>query len=408
MATAVDFGSCYCKKAINAVRSYSLNRSLAYLIQIWTATEELMATVADRVFNFSAGPAVLPVTVLERAREDFLSLPGVGMSVLEISHRSKAFDEILDRTIARLKQLLGVGADHEVVLLQGGASLQFAMVPMNLLAGQPGAANYILTGTWGKGGLKEAERFGETHVAWDGKTTGYDRLPAASDMALSENPAYVHITSNETIQGVQWPCLPDVGQAPLVCDASSDFLSRPVDINRYGLLYACAQKNAGIAGVTSVIIRKDLLERSADNIPAMLDYRTFVSKGSRPNTPPVFAIYILGLVCEWLLQDVGGLEEVARRNTTKAALLYETIDGSGGFYQGHAEPTSRSEMNVTFRLPSPELEQDFLAEASSQGLSDLKGHRSVGGIRASVYNAMPVEGVRSLRDFMCDFMNARG
>ncbi|NBP87296.1 MAG: 3-phosphoserine/phosphohydroxythreonine transaminase [Planctomycetia bacterium] len=305
-----------------------------------------MATVADRVFNFSAGPAVLPVTVLERAREELLGLPGVGMSVLEISHRSKPFDEILDRTLAALNQLLGVGDDHEVVLLQGGASLQFAMVPMNLLPGQPGAA--------------------------------------------------------------KWPSLPDVGQSPLVCDASSDFLSRPVDIARYGLLYACAQKNAGIAGVTTVVIRKDLLERSGEHLPAMLDYRTFVSKGSRPNTPPVFAIYILGLVCDWLLNDVGGLEEVARRNAAKAALLYEAIDASGGFYQGHAEPACRSEMNVTFRLPTPELEQAFLAEALAQGLSDLKGHRSVGGIRASVYNAMPVEGVQSLRDFMNDFRNAKG
>lgn len=367
-----------------------------------------MATVADRVFNFSAGPAVLPVTVLERAREDFLSLPGVGMSVLEISHRSKAFDEILDRTMSSLKQLLGVGDDHEVILLQGGASLQFAMVPMNLLPGQLGAANYILTGTWGKGGLKEAERLGKTHVAWDGEATGYDRLPTATDVALSENPAYVHITSNETIQGVQWPHLPDVGQAPLICDASSDFLSRPVDIARYGLLYACAQKNAGIAGVTTVVIRKDLLCRSGDSIPSMLDYRTFVAKGSRPNTPPVFAVYILGLVCEWLLQDVGGLGEVARRNAIKAGMLYEVIDASDGFYQGHAEPTSRSEMNVTFRLPSPDLEKSFLTEASSHGLSDLKGHRSVGGIRASVYNAMPIEGVKALHDFMNDFRNARG
>lgn len=367
-----------------------------------------MATVADRVFNFSAGPAVLPVAVLERAREELLSLPGVGMSVLEISHRSPAFDAILERTLADLKALLGVGADHEIVLLQGGASLQFSMVPMNLLPGQPGAANYILTGTWGKGGLKEAQRVGAAHVAWDGGATNYDRLPTADEIALSDDPAYVHITSNETIQGVQWPSLPDVGQAPLVCDSSSDFLSTPVDISRYGLLYACAQKNAGIAGVTVVVIRKDLLERSPDSLPAMLDYRAFVSKGSRPNTPPVFAVYVLGLVCDWLLREVGGLEAVARQNAAKAALLYETLDASGGFYQGHAQPRCRSAMNVTFRLPSPELDQAFIAEAAAQGLSDLKGHRSVGGIRASVYNAMPVEGVQALREFMNDFRNARG
>jgi len=366
-----------------------------------------MATVADRVFNFSAGPAVLPLTVLERARDELLSLPGVGMSVLEISHRSKAFDEILERTLADLGSLMGLGDDHELVLLQGGASLQFAMVPLNLLAGKSAAANYILTGTWGKSGLKEAKRIGPTHIAWDGEQTGYDRLPAPTDIGLSENPAFVHITSNETIQGVQWPKLPEVGDAPLVCDCSSDFLSRPIELNRYGLLYACAQKNAGIAGVTAVAIRKDLLERSPDSLPTMLDYRTFVSKGSRPNTPPVFAIYVLGLVCDWLLREVGGLEQMAAQNAAKAALLYDVLDSSEGFYRGHAAADCRSQMNVTFRLPSPELEQAFLEEASGHGLSDLKGHRSVGGIRASVYNAMPEAGVVALRDFMNDFRNAR-
>lgn len=366
-----------------------------------------MATVADRVFNFSAGPAVLPLAVLERARDELLSLPGVGMSVLEISHRSKAFDEILERTLADLGSLIGLGDDHELVLLQGGASLQFAMVPLNLLAGQSAAANYILTGTWGKSGLKEAMRIGPTHIAWDGEQTGYDRLPAPTDIGLSENPSFVHITSNETIQGVQWQQLPEVGDTPLICDCSSDFLSRPIELNRFGLLYACAQKNAGIAGVTAVAIRKDLLERSPDSLPAMLDYRTFVSKGSRPNTPPVFAIYVLGLVCDWLLREVGGLEQMAAQNAAKAALLYDVLDASEGFYRGHAAADCRSQMNVTFRLPSPELEQVFLEEASRHGLSDLKGHRSVGGIRASVYNAMPEAGVLALRDFMNDFRNAR-
>ena len=366
-----------------------------------------MATVADRVFNFSAGPAVLPLAVLERARDELLSLPGVGMSVLEISHRSKAFDEILERTLADLGSLIGRGDDHELVLLQGGASLQFAMVPLNLLSGQSAAANYILTGTWGKAGLKESKRIGTTHIAWDGEQTGYDRLPAPNDISLSENPAFVHITSNETIQGVQWQQLPDAGDAPLVCDCSSDFLSRPIELGRYGLLYACAQKNAGIAGVTAVAIRKDLLERSPDSLPGMLDYRTFVSKGSRPNTPPVFAIYVLGLVCDWLLREVGGLERMAALNAAKSALLYDMLDTSEGFYRGHAAPDCRSQMNVTFRLPSPELEQAFLEEASRHGLSDLKGHRSVGGIRASVYNAMPEAGVLALRDFMNDFRNAR-
>ena len=372
------------------------------------ATEEFMARVADRVFNFSAGPAVLPLPVLEKAQDELLSLPGVGASVLEISHRSKAFDGILEKTLSNLKSLLGIGGDHEIVLLQGGASLQFSMVPMNFLAGHSGEANYIVTGTWGKGGLKEASRIGSSHVAWDGGENGYDRLPAAEEVALSKKPAYVHVTSNETIQGVQWQALPTFENIPLICDSSSDFLSRPVDISSYGMLYACAQKNAGIAGVTVAVIRRDLLERSQEELPAMLNYRTFVEKGSRPNTPPVFAVYILGLVCEWVLKDVGGLEHIEARNAAKASKVYDVIDSSEGFFRGHACPASRSIMNVTFRLPSEELEAAFVKKATSEGLSDLKGHRSVGGIRASIYNAMPEDGVDALCQFMRDFKSSLG
>ena len=372
------------------------------------ATEKFMATVADRVFNFSAGPAVLPLPVLEKAQGELLALPGVGSSVLEISHRSKAFDGILDRTLEALKGLLGIGEEYEVVLLQGGASLQFSMVPMNFLAGESGAANYVLTGTWGKGGLKEASRLGSTHIAWDGSENGYSCLPSASEISLSDSPAYVHVTSNETIQGVQWQQMPSFGDVPLICDSSSDFLSRPVDISKYGMIYACAQKNAGIAGVTVAIIRRDLLARSQDSLPAMLDYRTFVEKGSRPNTPPVFAVYILGLVCEWLMNEVGGLLAISERNMAKAKKVYEVIDGSGGFYKGHASPASRSIMNATFRLPSEDLEATFVKKAASVGLTDLKGHRSVGGIRASIYNAMPVEGVEALCQFMEDFKSSHG
>ena len=363
--------------------------------------------MADRVFNFSPGPAVLPLPVLERARDEMLCLPGVGSSILEISHRSPAFDRILDETLAGLKGLLGIGSDHEVVFLQGGASLQFSMVPMNLLRGQPGQADYILTGTWGCTGIKEARREGAAHVAWDGKPTNYDRLPSAGEITLSDRPAYVHVTSNETIQGVQWKREPHVGTAPLVCDASSDFLSRPIDLARYGLIYACAQKNAGIAGVTVVIIRKDLLERVGDGLPRMLDYRTFAKEGSRPNTPPTFAIYVLGLVCRWIRDVKGGLGGMARHNAAKARLLYDVLDGSAGFYAGHARPECRSDMNVTFRLPDETLEREFLAGATARGLVDLKGHRSVGGIRASVYNAMPVEGVEMLRDWMVEFQRGR-
>lgn len=361
----------------------------------------------ERVFNFSPGPAVLPLPVLEQARDEMLALPGVGMSVLEISHRSPAFDRILDETIAGLRDLLGVGADYEIVFLQGGASLQFSMVPMNLLRGRSEKADYVLTGTWGVTAAKEARREGAVHVAWDGKAANYDGLPAAGEISLSDRPAYVHITSNETIQGVQWKQLPDLGDAPLVCDCSSDFLSRPIDVARYGLIYACAQKNAGIAGVTVAIIRKDLLERSNDTLPKMLDYRTFVEAGSRPNTPPVFAVYILGLVCRWIRDTMGGLEGMAAHNASKAKLLYDVLDGSGGFYAGHSQPDCRSDMNVTFRLPSEALEKEFTAQATARGLVDLKGHRSVGGIRASIYNAMPVAGVEALRNHMLAFMESQ-
>jgi phosphoserine aminotransferase len=366
-----------------------------------------MPSLAERAFNFSPGPAVLPLAVLEQAQGELLALPGVGSSVLEISHRSPAFDRILAETLQGLRDLLGVGEDHEIILLQGGASLQFSMVPMNLLRGQSVAADYVLTGTWGATAIKEAQREGRVHVAWDGVASRHDRLPSPGDIALSPASAYVHITSNETIQGVQWKSEPDVGSAPLVCDASSDFLSRPLDMAKYGLLYACAQKNAGIAGVTVVIIRRDLLDRSRDDLPTMLDYRTYVKSGSRPNTPPVFAVYILGLVCRWLREGVGGLAEMARHNAAKARLLYDVLDASGGFYVGHARPDCRSDMNVTFRLADEHQEQAFLAGAAARGLVDLKGHRSVGGIRASVYNAMPREGVEALRDWMLEFQDAR-
>ena len=366
-------------------------------------TDRRVGSVTERVYNFSPGPAVLPLAVLEQARNELLSLPGVGISVLEVSHRSPAFDRILEETLQDLRLLLGIGDDYEVVLLQGGASLQFSMVPMNLLRGRGHAADYVLTGTWGVTGAKEARREGKVHVAWDGSGTGYDRLPSAGEIQLSDHPEYVHITSNETIQGVQWKHEPALGAAPVVCDCSSDFLSRPIDVPKYGLIYACAQKNAGIAGVTAVIIRKDLLERSRDDLPTMLDYRTYVKNGSRPNTPPVFAVYVLGLVCRWLRDDIGGLAAMHRHNAAKSRLLYDIIDTSGGFYTGHARPECRSDMNVTFRLADETLESAFLKGATARGLIDLKGHRSVGGIRASIDNAMPVAGVESLRDYMLEF-----
>ena len=370
-------------------------------------TDRSVGSATERVYNFSPGPAVLPLEVLERARDEMLSLPGVGMSVLEISHRSPAFDRILEDTLQALRQLLGIGDDYEVLLMQGGASLQFSMVPMNLLRGRQGAADYILTGTWGQTGAKEARREGKVHVAWDGGATAYDRLPAASEIQLSGNAEYVHVTSNETIQGVQWKHDPESGGAPLVCDCSSDFMSRPIAVSKYGLIYACAQKNAGIAGVTVVIMRKDLLERSRDDLPTMLDYRTYAKNGSRPNTPPVFAVYVLGLVCQWLRDGVGGLAAMNRHNVAKAKLLYDVLDASGGFYAGHARPECRSDMNVTFRLPDETLEKAFIKGATDRRLIDLKGHRSVGGIRASIYNAMPLSGVESLRDYMLEFQRSQ-
>lgn len=359
--------------------------------------------VTDRVFNFSPGPAVLPLPVLERAQSELLALPGVGISILEISHRSSTFEEILENTKDNLKRLLNIPDQYQILFLQGGSRLQFSMVPMNLLRGTGTAADYVLTGSWGKKAREEAVREGEVRVAWDGKSTGYDRLPKTEELDLSRDAAYVHITSNETIEGVQFPSEPDTGDVPLVCDASSDFLSRPLPINRYGLIYACAQKNAGPAGVTLVMIREDLLTRSQDSLPGYLNYRSHAAENSLYNTPPTFAVYIVKLVTDWLLDDIGGLKNMHDQNRQKAQLVYAAIDESDGFYSGHAQAACRSLMNATFRLPNESLEKAFLTEAEQRGLSNLKGHRSVGGIRASIYNAMPLSGVEALRDFMREF-----
>jgi phosphoserine aminotransferase len=360
-----------------------------------------------RVFNFSAGPAVLPVPVLERARDEMLCLPGAGASVLEISHRSPEFLEILEAAKQNLKRLLSIPNGYHILFLQGGSRLQFSMIPMNLLRGQPLPADYILTGSWGVAAHKEAVKEGPVHIAWDGKETGYDRLPSDAELDLRDAAAYVYYTSNETIEGVQFATEPSAGNVPLVCDASSDFLHRPLDLNRYGLIYACAQKNAGPAGVTVVILRDDLLERSDANLPGYLNFRTHAENDSTYNTPPTFAIYLLHLVTEWLLNDIGGLAAMYQLNQRKAELLYQVIDQSHGFYRGHARPDCRSVMNVTFRLPSDELEKQFLSEAKRRNLHSLKGHRSVGGIRASIYNAMPWEGVVALGEFMREFVDQR-
>jgi phosphoserine aminotransferase len=356
-----------------------------------------------RVYNFSPGPATLPLSVLEEAQRDLLALPGLGISVLEISHRSPWFDAMYDETVANLRQLLHLPAHYQVLFLQGGANLQFSMAPINFLRGPGRSADYILTGEWSQKALKEAQREGTSRVAWSGAADNFTRTPASAALDLDPQAVYVHYTSNETIQGVQFPTEPETGDVPLICDASSDFLSRPLAIERYGLIYAGAQKNAGPAGVTIVIIRDDLLAGVPAGLPVMLDYRLQAEKKSVYNTPPVFAIYIVMLVTRWLLHEVGGLEQMAARNQQKAALLYEVLDQSGDFYRGHAHPDSRSLMNVTFRLPTPQLEQAFVAASKAAGLDELQGHRSVGGIRASIYNAMSLEGVTALRDFMLAF-----
>ena len=360
-----------------------------------------------RIFNFSAGPAVLPISVLEEAQQNLLSLPGVGMSVLEVSHRSSAFEEIIHHAEADLRTLLNIPTNYKVLFLQGGATLQFSMVPMNLLS-EGKSADYIVTGSWGEGAVKEAKKFGPVREAASTVEGNFSRVTSQAELQLDPNAAYVHYTSNETIFGVEYNEIPEVGEVPLVCDMSSDFLSRPVDVRRYGLIYAGAQKNAGPAGATIVIIREDLLERSQKSLPSTLNYKNVADKESMLNTPPCFSIYICGLVFKWLLNEVGGLDKIFEANQAKAKILYDAIDASNGYYRGHAEASSRSLMNVTFRLPSEELEKKFAKEATAAGLDGLKGHRSVGGLRASIYNAFPAEGVSALVKFMQEFAAQNG
>jgi phosphoserine aminotransferase len=359
-----------------------------------------------KVYNFNAGPAILPRPVLEQAQRELLDYHGIGMSVLEISHRSKEYESINAEAAAGLKRLLGFDDEYSVLFLQGGASLQFAMVPLNFLPAGA-AADYLLTGAWADKAYEEASKIGLTRVAASTREEQYRRMPRADEIQFSPAPAYVHITSNETIQGTQWHIWPDVGDRPLVADMSSDILSRPLDARRFALIYAGAQKNLGPAGVTVVLIRQDWLERASSAPPAMLRYATHAKNNSLYNTPPTFGVYLLNLTLGWIEQN-GGLEAMTQRNQQKAQTLYAVIDGSGGFYRGHAAPESRSLMNVTFRLPSEVLEKQFVAEATATGMVGLAGHRSVGGIRASIYNAMDLEGCTALAWFMGDFMRRNG
>jgi phosphoserine aminotransferase len=361
--------------------------------------------MTERIFNFSAGPAVLPVAVLEQAQREMLSLPGVGMSVMEISHRSQTFDEIHQSAVQGLRDLLGIPANYRVLFLQGGASLQFSMVPMNLLPAG-GSADYIVTGSWGKKALKEAKKVGTSNVAADMADSRYTRTPEQHELKLDPAAAYVHLTTNETIEGVEFKTEPDVGDVPLVADASSDICSHPLDVSKYALIYAGAQKNLGPSGVTLVILRDDLLERIPAGLHTMLDYRTHAENDSLYNTPNTWGIYILNLVCQWV-KEQGGLAGMERENEAKAQLIYDAIDATD-FYRGHAAKESRSIMNVTFRLPTEELEKQFAKEATAQGLDGLKGHRSVGGIRASIYNAFPRAGCEALVEFMREFERKNG
>jgi phosphoserine aminotransferase len=361
--------------------------------------------MTERIYNFSAGPAVLPVEVLDEVQRDLLALPGVGMSILEISHRSKTFDAIHNQAEQGLRELMGIPDDFAVLFLQGGASLQFSMIPMNLLP-EGGSADYIITGSWGKKALKEAKREGAINVAANMADSSFKRVPAQDELKLDPNAAYVHFTSNETIEGVEWKSEPEAGDVPLFCDASSDILSRPIDVAKYGLIYAGAQKNMGPSGVTLVVVRKDLLQRVPEGLHTMLDYRTHVENNSLYNTPNTFGIYIIALVTKWL-KEKGGLKGMQAENEAKAKILYDAIDATD-FYRGHADPESRSLMNVTFRLPTEELEKQFASEATAKGMDGLKGHRSVGGIRASIYNAFPKEGVEALVEFMKEFEKSSG
>ena len=365
---------------------------------------------SSRVFNFGAGPAVIPESVLEEARRDLLALPGIGMSVLEISHRSSTFTEMIQTAEANIRQLAGLPDDYHVLFLQGGATQQFAMVPMNLLP-NGGTAEYVVTGSWAKKAAKEAERFGTVRIAASTADEEFSLIPEPSELKLSDDAAYVHITSNNTIYGTQWRQMPDTGDRPLVVDASSDIFSRPINLgpDSVGLLYAGAQKNLGPAGVTLVLVRDDLVQRAESvdrTVPTMLRYSTYASSGSLHNTPPVFAIYIVGLVTKWLLAN-GGLKAMATRNERRAQKVYAAIDRTE-FYRGTAQLESRSLMNVTIRLPNEELEGRFVKEASAAGLVGLKGHRSVGGLRASIYNAFPEAGVDAFVDFMDEFARVSG
>ena len=352
----------------------------------------------EQIYNFAAGPSVLPESALRQAQRELLDYRGSGMSVMEMSHRSPVFQEIFDGAREKLRRALSVPESHEILFLQGGATLQFAAIPMNLLAG--GAADYAVTGHFARRAAAEAEKYGAVRLAYDGAPTGFDRIPAQDDLKLSPDARYFYYCANNTVYGTEWQYVPEA-PAPLVCDMSSDILSRPVEVSKYGLIYAGAQKNMAPAGLTVVILDRALAGRALPYTPELLRYDVMIEHGSMLNTPPCWCVYMLSLVLDWL-EAQGGVGAMADLRRERAGLLYALLDESS-FYTAHARPGSRSEMNVTFRTPSPELDALFVKEAAAKGLLNLKGHKAVGGLRASLYNAMPPEGARALRDFMKDF-----
>ncbi len=358
----------------------------------------------SRSHNFSAGPAVLPLEVLQRVEKELVDYKGTGSSIIELSHRGPEYTEVHTQAQEKLKKILGLGDDFEVLFLQGGASTQFLMVPYNYLR-EGETADYLNTGSWSSKAIKEAKLFGNVNEAFSSKDVNFNRVPTDSEVNYSDNPNYVHFTSNNTIFGTQFRKEPETGGTPLVCDASSDFLSRPIDVDKYGIIYAGAQKNAGPSGVTIVAIRKDMLEKAyTENIPSMMNYQTHAK--TLFNTPPVFAVYFFNYVLDWI-QDKGGLKQMEELNRKKAEKLYAELD-KDDFFRGTAEKESRSHMNVTFRLADEDLEKTFIEEAAKQNLNGLKGHRSVGGMRASIYNACPEESVDALISFMQDFRQKHG
>ena len=359
----------------------------------------------DRVFNFSAGPGVLAEQVLQKAQDEIFNYHGTGMSIMEMSHRSSSYQSVFDHVKAQLKKLMHVPDNYEILFLQGGASTQFSMIPLNLM-GITGKADYAVTGNFSSIAYKEAGKYGEAKCVYDGSQNGFTKIPSQDELQLSKEASYFHYCANNTIYGTAWNYVPETGDVPIVCDMSSEITSHVVDIRRYGLIYAGAQKNMAPAGVTVVIIRKDLAGKQMENTPYMLNYQTMIDKDSMLNTPPCWCIYMLGLTLDWL-DEQGGVEAMEKIKHAKAQMIYDVIDASS-LYIGHAERSARSDMNITFHTGNPETDALFIKEAAAQGLVSLKGHRITGGMRASIYNAMPMEGVEKLRDFMIDFERRNG